>query len=1027
LRRGAIKPMASYGSYDELSARAGGTIGFAVFLARSPGAKRADTILKVFRPIDTIQFADHPDAAAAEYRNIFNQFYGGLGPKDVPNLLKPRDQGEQPGEFWYALPFFGNPVTGKPNSLRTLVQSAVPATSEQLHNIVSAIVRALMGMREARQRGHGKLSLSNVLYAHLNSSAEIFVTDPVLERDPSPEEDLRAIGEIIYQIVTRREIQNEEDWPIPPLSPSPEWERLGKASRIWLGMADRLLDSHLQADTFDLQDIQRELARIKPTKKMLVPALIGAAAVIVIGAIALFGHARKPHEAQADIAKVPPPTNDVFNANSTAPKPVTIPIQIEPAGAIVRVAGKPQTQLVGTNGQRFTVEAEAQGFVKTNFAYTIQGPGSLKFALSKTRHHVKLTSNLPGETKFRKGPEEITEVSGTEGELIEVIAVVLNNELTKTDRLRIGNVDTNYTFNFSYSRPDLSGLRTNLTIRSIDTGRVPKYVTLGNHVVSTSEGSTSITFSEPDFKLGAKLNELFPARTVQPGSYRLTLTSDPGEGVAFIVDGQPSEKTTPDLAPGKHKIVAKLTGFKDDAKEIVLLKNDSLSFEFPYCRIDPANLVPPGGDLSIDNVKIDLASANKFVAAGRRTVRYSFGSYEPYNQPVELPNKGVFPDKRVVLNAKMKFVSDLPVSYAVVETGSTGSSKPEARDKYSFEVTLPAGSTNTIVFNHEARLPGRATVIARPETNALALPDHVFFTNRLNVAFAVNNMKVEDSSKIFAAFPATNRYLVKFKYDKEEIAWTNDTPTSLAEIKDRWEKAHSTVVPDVVESKEFINSIGMVFVRITDSLWVGKYEVSQAQFTNFFPKLGEELLAEVANSTDPDWTVLQLKDSGKPMANLAVQQAMDFCEKLNQFEKGKPRAIGEGTYGLPTVKEYEKQYGAAADEDKKFEGVGSKRTPIQLVRAGPTNKFGLVHVGGNVREFCLDGFGAEKWTTRGGAIGDTEGFDEVAPGEFFFRGVADSFNPDRPEKTGADPRTGFRLVFRKTTVAVANAQKAAAR
>ena len=154
--------------------------------------------------------------------------------------------------------------------------------------------------------------------------------------------------------------------------------------------------------------------------------------------------------------------------------------------------------------------------------------------------------------------------------------------------------------------------------------------------------------------------------------------------------------------------------------------------------------------------------------------------------------------------------------------------------------------------------------------------------------------------------------------------------------------------------REMTNSFGMVFVRVPllSEVWVGKYEVTRAEYRNV---LGLS-------------TPIKPSDERRPMVSITWTAANRFCLKLTEKERNNLPA-GK-SYSLPTEKQW--QAFSAGQKAEDLPGKGLKGEPSVVGQSAPANQFGLYDVLGNVWEWCLDGGAGEQKLLKGGAFDSAE-------------------------------------------------------
>jgi formylglycine-generating enzyme required for sulfatase activity len=195
--------------------------------------------------------------------------------------------------------------------------------------------------------------------------------------------------------------------------------------------------------------------------------------------------------------------------------------------------------------------------------------------------------------------------------------------------------------------------------------------------------------------------------------------------------------------------------------------------------------------------------------------------------------------------------------------------------------------------------------------------------------------------------------------------------------------ASPTARPESTPQAAWTNGIGMVMVRIPSGYWVGRYEVTQAEFE------------KVMNGNPSIYT-----NSLAPVQNVTADEAEEFCRRLTSLENTGSGWQKGWAYALPTEAQWSE---FVADADVSGAVTSSQRPQKRLhpEPAGSTklaNQYGLYDVRGNVWEWCKAG---DLRVLRGGAF-DT----------FSGPALAIQFRTPMPPST-RKPNTGFRCVLAK--------------
>jgi hypothetical protein len=183
--------------------------------------------------------------------------------------------------------------------------------------------------------------------------------------------------------------------------------------------------------------------------------------------------------------------------------------------------------------------------------------------------------------------------------------------------------------------------------------------------------------------------------------------------------------------------------------------------------------------------------------------------------------------------------------------------------------------------------------------------------------------------------------------------------------------------------RDFIAACGMPMVWIPDGgFWAGKYDVTQRVFA-------------LITGSNPS----TFRNPNHPVETVSWDDAMAFCDKLNEEERRAGKLPGGFHYTLPTELQWE-TFSADANLDLAATSRNTVLASTKDVGASEPNKYGLYDTLGNVWEWCLDTSGNDTThILRGGNW-------LSSPADFPNAGTSNSAG----EKY-ADRLTGFRVVL----------------
>jgi len=200
-------------------------------------------------------------------------------------------------------------------------------------------------------------------------------------------------------------------------------------------------------------------------------------------------------------------------------------------------------------------------------------------------------------------------------------------------------------------------------------------------------------------------------------------------------------------------------------------------------------------------------------------------------------------------------------------------------------------------------------------------------------------------------------------------------------------------------------------VTMTRGFWIGKYEVTQAEYEAVFGGNPSRFKG----------------DANRPVEMVGWGSAVTYCSYITQREIAAGRIPTNCLYRLPTQAEgeyacrgwtstrfsYGEDPGYTNLTDYAWYEANSEGTTHPVGQKLP-NPWGLYDVHGNVWEWCQDWFWDHDGGTAVDPVGPETGYSRVLRGGSFFRGARYCRSARRAETTPEAigyPDTGFRVVL----------------
>jgi formylglycine-generating enzyme required for sulfatase activity len=191
------------------------------------------------------------------------------------------EYGLSPGGTFY--------VTDKyERSLQELVDGHVGLGAKGLHAIIEPIVEGLIELKKSYKRPHGNLKATNVLITGASSEMKVALSDPLPEESIDAKvhwhDDLRAIGELIYQLVVHHPAPSLAGARIPD---SKEWAGLKRQAGAWRNLCVRLLAVRIRPEAITLESLIEELTELGKSKPVFSRLRLAVLSLLFLIAIAV--------------------------------------------------------------------------------------------------------------------------------------------------------------------------------------------------------------------------------------------------------------------------------------------------------------------------------------------------------------------------------------------------------------------------------------------------------------------------------------------------------------------------------------------------------------------------------------------------------------------------------------------------------------------------------------------------------------------------------------------------------------------
>lgn len=1005
--------MATYGSYETVR-EVFSTHGMTVYAARKTGAAagEAEVAIKVFTPeVELLAHADSgaaggTDAIEAEFearsrRRLEVQKKAAASSAHVAPVF---EHGAGRQESWYATKFY-------PRSVNRILVGHVNLGHLGVHHVITAMAKGALDLQRVTGRSHGGIHPTNVQVGKAEKirDLEVVLSDPV-DADPADaarleKADLRAIGEILYQLVRCRPLEEGSEWLILPIASSTEWTSMfGRQSDAWLRLTNRLLDP---ASDLNLARLVSELAAIAPKPAVSKPMLAGlAAALLLVVGGAVFGYLRMSKGALT--VSVEPPEATVQATFSSG----------QPA-----VEGRGRLEARGGKGVRVTLTARYPGLPETSTNVTISG-GAVEDVRLVIPHGVitvdareggkPLPARLVSTTVTNQTPYRF--YVAKDGPAAS-FTVFLDGFLPRDVKTygRVG-VATNFVVELGRAKADEKPVAVVLqstpggaeVVLDDQTNGLPHRQWLVEGKVYTAvaryQDWMPLTNRFTAGSNSAPISFKFPHGIVE-----LQCPTCP-DGAASVYVGGRKVGDTPKsvLWPvGETEFTFRRDGYDDASRKIVVKDGDrpSLSVKLnPTVGFVQIQSEPPGAEI------LDAADKKVGETTPGKPLRLELrpGSYVYKARHKDFGGGG--PTNLVVVKGQtLDVLFRFDYSELLLTSDPAGG---EFQNPWTSQWMPMQGMGRLVLKPGANRLQARHPKLPGQEVN-LELERWKLTEHRVEFPYAslvVTSLPPEativiDGTERPVTVGGYRDPIVPLGTNLFTLRYQTNGQTLSGIVRFITTRRGSYTNGFNFIRREVRNALGIELVwlpRTTEGggFWVGKFEVTREQF-------------RAVSGQDPSQLAAGDTRPGMPVDSISVREAMAFCEELTRRDIAAGKAptldgtpVG-GKYDLPDEQEWA-YYASRATSGNALTSLGlpltQKRKGPEPVGSVPPDGFGLYDVKGNLWELVRVRATGTNHLQIGGGFGGTTQQSISGQGTFGRKPVSGDSDPNR--------ETGFRVVFR---------------
>jgi PEGA domain/Sulfatase-modifying factor enzyme 1 len=558
--------------------------GATVYRAKQAGDLKREYVIKLFSPADAaITDAGEAKAELAPlFQDLISAFISRINlqkqaAESAPWFAPILASGQDRRGAWYATHFYARSVQG-------MLDRLVALETRDLFPLIQSVVKAALHLKKTAGRSHGNLKPSNIFIdgAGKPRSSRVLVSDPLAgeARDAAVFElaDLRAVGELLYQLALRRKVDFSTGWVILPVEATRDWTALfGKQTSNWIDLCNKLLDPNLSLAHYNLEKLDADLASLKPKLPLAVTLVPAAVVVLLAAGLAAWFFVRTRNYGTLEVTIVPPGSRLVI-------------IPTDAAGFEDWQRAQTNAAPVKISLKKGTYEIEAEhpsiygNLVSARrLPITIKPGKTVRTALSLSYGGLVVSSEPPG-AKF--------EINGRPAQTPFTNLYLPPGQLT-----------------FQLWRDGYE--TTNLSV-----------IVAANHALA---------------EVAARLKQPAPGSVLVEFT-----SDPPGANILLDGHSLGEAPLRMSVVEGRHEITAELPSFTTERRALVVRRGATLSqaFYFPHGTLSVENSDPSAVEIFVNHRLVGTSPTNVFLPVGRFDLAFRANGYTTNSATISVADKG---------------------------------------------------------------------------------------------------------------------------------------------------------------------------------------------------------------------------------------------------------------------------------------------------------------------------------------------------------------------------------------------------